>query len=151
METRMVSKIRVGVGDRHWWWRGSILRGFLAWEESYMEAFNFRFSYVEGWSASPRHIKSQKDLFMVASELYYEVRTRMTSIIKDLWDIYIFILDILRDIVKLRGWYFEDWEEKHAYSVKMVKLKNDHMCRCTFVMLVVKGSRIDKRAIRKKL
>ena len=33
----------------------------------------------------------------------------------------------------------------------MVKLKNDHMCRCTFVILVVKGSGIEKMARRKKL
>ena len=33
----------------------------------------------------------------------------------------------------------------------MVKLKNDHMCRCTFVMPVVKGSGIEKMYIRKKL
>ena len=33
----------------------------------------------------------------------------------------------------------------------MVKLKNDHMCQCTFVMLVVKGSRIEQRDIRQKL
>ena len=68
-----------------------------------MEAFSFKFSYVEGWSASPRHIKSRKDASMVSSKLYYEVRTRMTSIGKELHDLYIFMLDILRDTVKLRG------------------------------------------------
>ena len=65
---------------------------------------------------------------MVASELCYEVRTRLTSIRKDLQDLYIFMLDLLRYTVQLRGLYFEDWEEQHAYSAKMVKLKNDHMC-----------------------
>ena len=151
METRMVSKMRVGIEDHHWWWRGSIIRGGRAWEESYSEAFNFSFSYVEGWLASHGHIKSQKDVFMVASKLCYEVRTKMTSIRKNLQDIYIFMLDLLRDTAKLRGWYFEDWEEQHAFSTKMVKLKNDHMCQCTFVMLVVKGSEIEQRAIRQKL
>ena len=33
----------------------------------------------------------------------------------------------------------------------MVKLKNDHMCRCTFVILVVKGTGIEKMAIMEKL
>ena len=68
-----------------------------------MEAFRFRFSYVEEWSASPRNIKSRKDVFMVASELCYEVITRLTSIRKDLQDPYIFMLDLLRDIIKPRG------------------------------------------------